>query len=152
MNGLRRYLELQAKSKTGLSSRVVICAAIAAFAALVATSFILFALFIWLAQHYTPLTAALILVALFLAIAIIALICCVVAHNQTVERARQELALRSNMPWLDARYLGIGMQVGRAIGWRKLLPLAAVGILAAGLAREWVGHRQASADDDLTEG
>jgi hypothetical protein len=52
------------------------------------------------------------------------------------------LAARSQTPWLDPKYLGVGMQIGRAIGWRRLVPLAAVGILAAGIAKEWIGRNR----------
>jgi hypothetical protein len=31
--------------------------------------------------------------------------------------------------------MAIGVQLGRSIGWRKLVPLAVVSALAAGLAR-----------------
>jgi hypothetical protein len=42
----------------------------------------------------------------------------------------------------------MGYQIGQTIGWRKLISLAAVGLLAAGLAREWGGRDRSQADDE----
>jgi hypothetical protein len=139
MRGWLHYLELQAKVKTGLSSSVIAWASVAAVGGAVTFGFLVLTAFIWLADRYTPLSAALILGAFFLLITIIALIASLVAHGRTVERARQELTVRSPAPWLDPRYLTVGLQVVRAIGARRLVPLVAVGLLAAGLAKEWAG-------------
>ena len=49
MSGWLHYLELQAKSRTGLSSGVVIWALVAVLAAAVTFGFLIFAAFIWLA-------------------------------------------------------------------------------------------------------
>jgi hypothetical protein len=49
--------------------------------------------------------------------------------------------------------LGIGLQIGRAVGWRRLVPLIGVAIIAGGLAREWLAHDKPapdSSDDDST--
>jgi len=141
MGGWLHYLELQAKVKTGLSSGVALWAIIAAVCGVVTVGFILLAAFIWLAERYNPLTSALILGGLFLLLTIIALIACLLVHGRTVSRARLELAARRNTPWLDPQYFGVGLQVARAIGWRRIVPLVAVGVIAAGLAREWAGAR-----------
>ena len=151
MNGWLRYLELTAKSKTGLSSSVVVWAFVAIFGATVTFGFLLFAAFIWLAERYNPLTAALVLGGFFLLVTIIALISCLLTQRRTVARANVALAARRSTPWMDPKYLGIGMQIGRAVGWRKLLPLAAVAIIAAGLAKEWFGHRAPDNADEEDE-
>ena len=143
MSGVLRYLELQAKAKTGLSSGVAVWAGVAIVGAAVTFGFVVLAAFIWLAERYSPLTAALILGAFFLLLTIIALIACKIAQGRNVQEAKVALAARSNAAsWLDPRYLGIGMQAMRAIGWRRIVPLVAVGILAAGLAKEWGGRDQ----------
>lgn len=149
MSSWLHYLELQAKVRTGLSSSVVAWAGVAALCGAVTFGFIVFAAFIWLAERYSPLTAALILCAFFLIVTIIALITCVIAHRRTVERAKLALAVRSNAPWFDPKYLAVGLQVVRAIGWRRIVPLVAVGVLAAGLAKEWAG---AGSDKPAAEG
>jgi ABC-type nickel/cobalt efflux system permease component RcnA len=151
MSGWRRYLELQAQSKTGLSTGVIVCGLLAAVSAAVTLGLVIFAAFIWLAERYTPLTAALVLALAFLLITIVALLCCIMSQRRTVERAKLALATRSNAPWLDPKFMAVGLQVGRAIGWKKLVPLLAVGVLAAGLGKEWFGRARAADHNDADE-
>jgi hypothetical protein len=144
MKSLLRYLELTVKSKTGLSSGVLLFGLAAALAAALTFVFLLVAAFIALANRYGPLNAALILGGFFLLVTIIAALGCVSARRRTVAGARLALAARGQTPWLDPKYIGVGMQVGRAIGWRRLVPLAAVGVLAVGIAKEWLGRGRAT--------
>jgi anti-sigma-K factor RskA len=47
--------------------------------------------------------------------------------------------------------MAVGVQVGQAIGWRRIAALAAVAVLAAGVAQEWSGRKKSgddSKDDD----
>ena len=37
--------------------------------------------------------------------------------------------------WADPRVMAAGLELGRTIGWKKLVPLAVVSVLAAGLTR-----------------
>jgi len=147
MSGLTRYLELQARHKTGLNAAVAIWAAVAAVCAVVTFGLVIFTAFIWLADRYSPLTAALILTAFFLLVTIIALIACQIIRSRNVEEARVALAARAQQPWIDPRYLGVALQVGKTVGMRRLLPLIGVGLLAAGLAKEWSNAKK-PADDD----
>jgi fatty acid desaturase len=140
MGGWVRYLQLKTQAKIGLSSGVLIFAVLAVLCAAVTCGFLIFAAFIWLAQRYSPLTAALVLCGFFLLLTIIAGIGCLMAHRSTIESAETQLAARNNAPWLDPKMMGIGLQIGSAIGWRRLMPLAAVAVIAAGLAREWFAH------------
>jgi hypothetical protein len=151
MGGWVRYLKLKAVAKTGFSSGVIIFGMVAALCAVVAVFFLIFAAFIWLAQRYSPLTAALVLCGFFLLLAIIGGIGAVLVQRRNVTRAERELAARSQTPWLDPKMMGIGMQLGGAIGWRKVLPLAAIGFLAAGLAREWFSADKPPPDDKSGE-
>ncbi len=145
LTGLVQNLRLRAEARTGLSSAVVVFALIAVVAALVAFVFFVFAGFIWLAERYSPLTAALIVAGAFVLIAILCALGAVLSQRRTSERAKRALALRSQSPWFDPATLGIAMQLGRTIGLRRIAPLAAAGILAAALAKEWFRDRP---DDD----
>ena len=151
-SGLVRYLQLTARAKTGLSTGVVVFAVIAAVSLLVALGFALFALFIWLAERYSPLTAALVLAGFFLLFAILAGIISLIAHKRTIADANLALQARSNSPWLDPKLLPIGLSIFRAIGLRRIAPLVAVGFLAAALAKEWFGSQkddaEAAAEDE----
>jgi hypothetical protein len=140
MQGLRNYLQLKAQSKTGLSAGLLVWALIGMFCAAATLGFVVLAVFIWLAERYGTLNAALVLGGFFFAITVIAVVACALSHRRTVRRARLELASRGSTPWLDPRLVGVTMQVSRAIGWRKLAPLLAVGVLAAGLGMQWYGR------------
>jgi len=152
MGGLRRYLELTIKSKIGLSSGVIVWALVAVAGAAATAFFLIFAVFIWLAERYDPLAAALILCGFFLLLAILAAVLSLISHRRTVERAKLALAARRKTLWYDPNFLATGLQIGRALGWQKLVPLIAVGLLAAGLAKEWFGHDQPGDKDESDEG
>lgn len=139
--GVVQNLWLRAEARTGLSAAVVIFALVAAIA--VATAFVFFVLaaFIWLAEAYSPLTAALIVAMAFMLIAIGGGLGAVFAQRRTSEHARRTLAVRSQSPWLDPATLGIAIQIGRSIGLRRIAPLVAAGFLAATLAKEWFRDR-----------
>ena len=120
ISGWLRHLELTFKSKTGFGAGVVAWGLIALLAAAATVVFLIVAGFIALAERYGPLVAALALGGLFLLIAIVAVVCCLSSQRQTAAAARVALAARSQTPWLDPRYLGVGIQIGRSIGWRRL--------------------------------
>jgi hypothetical protein len=142
MKSLVRHLELTIKSKSGLDSGVMLLALGATVTAALTFAFVLVAAFIALANRYGFLNAALILGGFFLLVTVIAVLGCLSARRRTIAGAQLALAARSQTPWLDPTYLGVGMQIGRAVGWRRLVPLAAVGILAAGIAKEWIGRNR----------
>jgi fatty acid desaturase len=139
--GLVQNLRLRAEAKTGLSGAVVVFAAIAVIAVVAAFVFFVFAVFIWLAERYSPLTAALIVAGAFVFVAIGCAIGAIMTQRHNSERAKRALALRSQSPWFDPATLGIALQVGRSIGLRRIAPLAAAGVLAAALAKEWFRDR-----------
>jgi hypothetical protein len=143
MNGWLRQLGLMVTVRTGLSPLIVVCFLIAAVAATVAVGFLCAAAFVWLASRYDALTASLILAGVFLLIAVIAAIAGALARRRNIERARLELAARKAAAnWLDPRLLSVGVEIGRSIGWRRIISLAGVAIFAAGMAKEWFGPNE----------
>jgi hypothetical protein len=152
MSGLLRLFALNAQARAGVSLQVLIWAVVAAVASAVALGFLLVAAFVWLADRYDSLIAGLVLAGIFVVVALAALAACLLVRRNNMARARSELADRS-ASWLDPKLLdpkllGIGFQIGQAIGWRRLVSLAAVGIIAAGVAREWRGRAEAKPGDD----
>ncbi len=131
---------MKAQSKTGLSVGLLIWALIGLSCAAATLCFVVLAAFIFLAERYGELNAALALGIFFFSITVGAVGACALSHRRTVQRARLKLASRSNPPWLDPRLAGMTMQVSRAVGWRKLAPLLAVGVLAAWLGMQWFGR------------
>jgi MFS family permease len=152
MGGWRRYLELQARAKTGLSSGLFVWALLAVVFGIVTAGFVLLIAFIWLAERHDPLTAAKALAGLFLLAMIIAAVCCLWSRRRTIEQAELALAARRNVTWLDPKVLGSAIQVSRAVGWRKLIPLLAVGVLAAGVGMEWFARDRSEVDTEEQDG
>ena len=151
LTGLLNHLRLTALAKTGLSKAVVVLALIAAITAAAASVFFLFAAFIWLADRYSPVTAALVLAGGFLLIAILAALSAVIAQRRNVDNAKRALAVRSQSPLLDPGMIGVLLQVARTIGLRRIAPLVAAGFLAAALAKEWFRDRPDGAAADADE-
>jgi hypothetical protein len=140
MNSFLHHLMLTAQVRTGFSPQGLICAVVAALSAAIAVGFGLLAAFILLAQRVGSLTASLALAGLFLAIAVIAGLTVLLIRRRAIARAQRELAARRSTDWLDPRLLAVGLQVGQAVGWRRLMTVAAVGVLAVGVAKEWAEH------------
>jgi hypothetical protein len=148
MSGWLRYFVLRAQVSTGLSSQIAIWAIVAVVAAIAAVSFLLAAAFVWLAHRYGGVIAGLVLCGVFALIALIAVVACLTIRRHNMQRAQLELAARSSTNWLDPKLVGMGWQIGQAIGWRRLASLAAVALLAAGLAKEWSDHKAAATEDE----
>ncbi len=148
MSGWLRQILLNAQARSGFSVHILAWAVIGAVAAAAAIVFLAIAAFIWLAERYDPVIAGLTLAFFCLLIASIAMVACMLVRRRNIERARLELAARSNTELIDPRFLAVGLQLGQAVGWRKVATLAAVGLVAALVAREWLGGRGARANDD----
>jgi hypothetical protein len=147
MSGWLRYFVLRAQASTGFSTPIVVWAVVAAVAAVVAAVFLLVAAYVWLSDIYDGLVAGLLLGGLFALIALIGLVTAVLMRRRNMEHARLELASRSTTSFLDPKLMAVGVQVGQAIGWRRIAALAAVAVLAAGVAQEWSGRSKSGKDD-----
>jgi hypothetical protein len=152
MGGLRNHLALQVQARTGLSSALFIWALLAVVFAILTLGFILLIVFIWLAERYEPLIAATVLAGFLLLIMIIALICCLWSRRRTIERAEVALAARRHIVWLDPKLVGGAIQASRIVGWRKLVPLLAVAILAASVGMEWSAREKRESESDEETG
>jgi hypothetical protein len=137
INGWLRHIELTAKAKTGASSPAVLLGTVAAIALLAALVFFSIAAFIWLAGLYGELDAAMMLMGFYGVIAIACIISLILVRRATIARANRALAARTSSALIDPALLAVGLEIGKALGWKKTLPIAAIGIVAAGIAREW---------------
>jgi hypothetical protein len=147
MSGWLRYFALKAQVRTGLSAAVLIWVIVAAAAAVGGLIFLLIALFVWLAQLYGTLIAAVALGCAFVLIALIALAVAFMTRRSNMQRARLELAARSSN-WLDPKLMTVGVQIAQQIGWRRVISLVGAGLLAAGVAREWSARGAKDEDED----
>jgi hypothetical protein len=146
-----RHIALNAKAKTGFGPQLIVWSLIAVVSLALALGFLCTAAFVWLASRTDAVTAGLLLGGVLLLVAIIAAIAGWIARLRTIERARRELAARSHAHWLDPKFLAVGMEIGRTLGWRRLMTLAAAGLFAAGVAKEWFGSgekKSANRDPD----
>jgi len=137
MNSWLRYARLTAEAKSGLSVGAAILGLVALVTSIAAAAFVSVAGFFWIADRYDNPTAAVVLAGFYFCLAILSALAVILVHRHTVNRARRELAERSP-PWLEPRVVAIGVELGKTLGWKRTLPIAVVGLLAAGVAREWL--------------
>ena len=142
MGGLRKYLQLQAQARSGLSSGLLVWGLVAIVFAILTAAFIVLIAFIWLAERYEPLIAASVLAGLFLLVTIVALFCSLWSRRRTIERAELALATRRQAAWYDPKLVAGAIQASRGVGWRRVLPLLALGIFAASLGMERSGRKR----------
>src|SRR5947209_6364921 len=148
MNSWLRQIALMAKVRTGFGAQLIVWFLIAGVSLAAALAFFSIAAFVSLASRYGGAAAGVILGGGFLLIAMIAAVAGLIARRRNIERARLELAARRSASWLDPKLMAIGIEVGRALGWRRIVTLAAVGLFAAGLGREWFGQGEGKSGDD----
>jgi hypothetical protein len=134
-----RHIALNAKARTGFGPQLVVWFVVAAVSLALALGFLCTAAFVWLASRFDAVTAGLVLGGVFLLVAVMAAVAGWIAQLRNMERARRELAARSHAGWFDPKFLAVGIEVGRTLGWRRIMTLAAVGLMAAGLGKEWFG-------------
>jgi hypothetical protein len=135
------------RDSTGIALRLTSLAAAAALALLVTTSFLCAALFVFVLQKYGPIEACLTGAGVFFVVTLIAAGCYIARKNRVEARAARaaETAKSSvHSALADPMLVAAGIQVIRAIGIKKLIPILAVG----GLALGFLMSRNAAASDE----
>jgi hypothetical protein len=140
------------KDSTGTALRLTSLAAAAAMALLVTTAFLCAAAFVFVLEKYGPVQACLTGAAIFFVVTLIAAGCYMVRKKQIKKQieARAEQAAKAAKSTAqtvlsDPMLVAAGIQVIRAIGVKKLIPILAVGGLALGfLASRANGSSSAS--------
>ena len=150
---LQRFID-DLRDSTGTALRLTSLAAAAAVALLVTTSFLCAAAFVFVLQKYGPVEACLAGAAIFFVVALLAAGSYMVRKKQIRARAEQAAkeAARSaksaaQSMLTDPAMMAIGLQVVRAIGIKRLVPILAVGGLALGFlaSRNTAASQQAEA-------
>jgi hypothetical protein len=141
-------IALAAQARSGITAGLFAGIAIVALAALTAFAFLCVAAYDWLALQMGSVLAALVMAGVFVLIALAALAVCALARRRARERAILERAARARTPsWLlDPKILATAVQVGRALGWQRLVPVALLGVMAAQWARDYREHGQKGAE------
>lgn len=120
------------KDSTGTALRMTSLAAAVAGALLVTTSFLCAAAFVFVLEKYGPVQACLTGAAIFFVVTMIAAICYAVRKRQVSVRAEQAVRSTAQTMLADPMLVAAGIQVVRAIGIKKLIPILAVGGVALG--------------------
>ena len=142
---LVRDLTLLVQSRTGITTTYIVWLGVIALAGMTAFAFLCVTGYVWLSLQFGSVFAGLIMTGVFVLIAILGLLICALARRRARERAILARAARAHAPsWLlDPRVLTAAVQIGREIGWQRIVPVALAGLMAAQWARE---HRQRGRD------
>ncbi len=142
---LMHDMVLAVQTRSGITASFIVWLAIVTLAALTAFAFLCVAAFEWLSLQISSVYAGLVIAAVFVLIAIIGIIACLMARRRARERAILERAARAHAPsWLlDPKILATAVQVGRSLGWQRVIPLALVGFMVA----QWAREHRARGDD-----
>lgn len=132
------------KESTGTALRLASLAGVAVFALLITTSFLCAAAFVYVLQNYGLVPACLTGAAVFFVVTLIAAGCYVVRKNRVKARAAEAARSAAHSPLADPMLIATGLQLVRAIGLKKLIPLLALGGLALGM----LASRNTPGNDD----
>jgi hypothetical protein len=136
------------KDSTGTALRLTSLAAAAAAALFVTTSFLCAAAFILVLEKYGPVQACFTGAAIFFVVTLIAAISYAVRKKRIEVRAEQAVRSTAQSFVADPMLVAAGIQVVRAIGVKKLIPILAVGGIALGfmMSRNAAGSGDAPAE------
>jgi hypothetical protein len=121
------------KDSTGTALRLTSLAAIMAFALLVTISFLCAAAFVYVLQNYGLIEACLTGAGIFLVVALITAGLYLLRKNRIRHRRTETAKSPVQTALADPMLVATGIQVIRAIGIKRLIPILAVGGLALGL-------------------
>jgi hypothetical protein len=121
------------KESTGNVVRLTSLAAAAAFALFITTAFLCAAAFMFALEKYGPIEACLAGAAVFLVVALLSAGSYMVRKHQIKVRAEQAAKNASHSLLADPAMMAIGIQLVRAIGVKRLVPILAIGGVALGL-------------------
>lgn len=149
IKGLMREVTLAIQAKTGASAGVVIFLVLGMGAAVTSFAFFCVAAYQWLVTLFGHIFGGLIEAGFFLLVAAIAAIMSLLIRQHTKQSAILERATRQQPGgWLlDPKLLTTALQVGRTIGWQRIVPVVLLGFVATQWAREYRG-RDADAERD----
>jgi hypothetical protein len=134
------------KDSAGVAIRMTSLAAAIALAFLVTIAFLSAAAFVYVLQNYGPVEACLTGAGIFFVIALIGIGVYVVRKNQARQEAKETAKSALHTALADPVMVATALQVVRAIGVKKLVPILAVGGLALGLLASRPSSSEAPAE------
>ena len=120
------------KDSTGRALRLTSLAAVMALALAITISFLCAAAFVYVLQRYGLIEACLTGAGVFFVVTLIAAGCYLVRQRQVKARAAETAKSTLQTALADPMLVATGIQIVRAIGIKRLIPLLAVGGLALG--------------------
>src|SRR3979411_1079580 len=135
------------KEATGAALRLRSLASAVALSLFIATSFLCAAAFVFVLQRYGPVEACLSGAAVFFVVTLIAAGCYIVRKKQIKARKAATAKSAVQTALADPMLVAAGIQVIRAIGVKRLIPILALGGLALGL----LASRNSSPDETPAE-
>lgn len=135
------------KESTGTALRLTSLAAATGVAVFVTISFLCAAAFVYVLQTYGLIQACLTGAGIFLIVALVVASFYIVKKNRARARAAEAAKSAAHAALADPMLVAVGVQVIRAIGVKKLIPILAVGGLALGL----LASRNTSVDEAPAE-
>jgi hypothetical protein len=121
------------KASTGTAVRQTSLAAIAGLALFITTAFLCAAAFVVVLDRYGLVQACLAGAGLFFIVAMIAALSYIVRKRQIEARAAERAKSAAHSILADPVLVATGLQIVRAIGIKRLIPILAVGGLALGI-------------------
>jgi predicted transporter len=134
------------KDQTGVAVRMTSLAAAIALAFLVTIAFLCAAAFVYVLQNYGPIEACLTGAGIFLVIALIGIGVYSVRKRQARQEAKETAKSALHTALADPVMMATALQLVRAIGIKKLVPILAVGGLALGLLANRPSSHEAPAE------
>jgi hypothetical protein len=135
------------KASTGTALRLTSLAAAVAVALFITTAFLCAAAFVFVLQRYGLIEACLTGAGIFFIVTAIAAGCYMIGKREGEARAKESAKSAMQTALADPMLVAAGIQVIRAIGIKKLVPILAVG----GLALGFLASRNAAADQTPAE-
>ncbi|WP_426439709.1 hypothetical protein [Bradyrhizobium genosp. P] len=133
---LQRLID-DVKESAGSAVRLTSLAGAAAIALFITTAFLCAAAFVAVLQNFGPVPACLAGAAIFFVVALIAAISYMVRKRQmrrrAAEAAKTAKSAAATSLLADPMLLATGLQIVRAIGVKRLIPILAVGGIALGV-------------------
>ena len=121
------------KQSTGNVVHLTSLALAAALALFITTAFLCAAAFMFVLDKYGPIEACLAGAAVFLVVALLAAGSYMVRKHRIKVRAEQEAKAAAHSLLADPAMVAIGIQLVRAVGIKRLIPVLAIGGVALGL-------------------
>ena len=133
------------KESTNTALRLTSLAAILTIALFITIAFLCAAAFISVLQTYGPVEACLTGAGIFLLIALVAAALYATLRNRARARAAEAAKSTLHTAFADPVVVATGIQLIRAVGIKKLIPILAVGGLALGLLANRSSHSSSEA-------